>query len=87
MGSGKSWITTTLSKRVERSPYYVHCEFISCSKWRGKKPETMEKELRVILEACVRLQPALLVLDDLDVIAPVGLSQQENLQEQFLHFK
>lgn len=72
---------------VEGPPYHVYCEIVSCSKWRGKKPETMEKDLKTLLEKAGSMQPSLVILDDLDVITPVGMSQQENLQEQFLHFK
>ncbi len=47
----------------------------------------MEKELKTLLENAASLQPSLVFLDDLDVITPMGMTQQENIPEQFLHFK
>lgn len=85
-GSGKSFLVNAISTCLSQKPYYIHCEYVSCAKLRGKKPESVEKILSKSLHLLEERQPSILVLDDFDVLAAAPKAEQSP-QEEFLHYK
>ncbi|CAG7712987.1 unnamed protein product [Allacma fusca] len=86
-GSGKTFFACSLAKSLTSVPYFVHMEIISCAKFRSKKSETVQKELEAIFQNAVTLCPAVIILDDLDVLCPANKSEQQNIQEEFFHYR
>lgn len=72
---------------LETFPFYLHWDIISCAKLRGKKPETMAKDINSIFLKAVRLAPSVIIMDDLDILTPADKTEVENMQADFLNFQ
>lgn len=51
------------------APHHCYIEVFSCSKNKGRKPESIQRDLRHIFSQCMRFSPSILVLDNLDILA------------------
>lgn len=74
-GIGKSYLARALLRKLATSsenPAYVR--WISCSSFKGKKPETIKKMLQGIVWELEWRQPSALLLDDFDHLVCAGNS-------------
>ncbi|XP_070173404.1 peroxisomal ATPase PEX1-like [Littorina saxatilis] len=69
-GSGKSCLAAALCNTVSRSPTLAHTFIVDCKPLRGKRVETIQSLLEAAFDEAAWRQPAVICLDDLDVIAP-----------------
>ena len=68
-GSGKSYLLRALAVRM-RTKAYAFTSVLSCTDLSSLRQEALKERLREWLNAGVRNQPALLLIDDLDTLAP-----------------
>ncbi|XP_042880852.1 peroxisome biogenesis factor 1-like [Penaeus japonicus] len=77
-GSGKTSLVETLIKDLSTSTHCIHCDIVSFKQLKGKKMETIEKKLQLLLREAIFRRPSLVVLEDLDYLVPVDGTDQES---------
>uniref|UniRef100_A0A182SN61 ATPase AAA-type core domain-containing protein n=1 Tax=Anopheles maculatus TaxID=74869 RepID=A0A182SN61_9DIPT len=55
-------------KRLAESPFYCFATTFDCAKHKGRKPDSIQKDLRHALYLCMFHSPAVLFMDGLDVL-------------------
>lgn len=56
-------------KRLAEVPFYCFSTTFDCAKHKGRKPDSIQKDLRHALYLCMFHSPAVLFMDGLDVLA------------------
>ncbi|XP_037797346.1 peroxisome biogenesis protein 1-like [Penaeus monodon] len=77
-GSGKTSLVETLIEDLSVSTYHIYCDVVSFKQLKGKKMETMEKKLQLILREAIFRRPSLVVLEDLDYLVPLEGTDQDS---------
>ncbi|XP_046387023.1 peroxisome biogenesis factor 1-like [Ischnura elegans] len=80
-GSGRSTLAREMGSQLSGAPHFVHLSTISCRGLVGKRPDVCGKILKESVEECIACQPSILLLDDLDCLAPRVKSSEENTPE------
>lgn len=76
--SGKTTLINKILKKLQEKPYYTYVHNFSCIKYKGRKPDSIQKDLRVALNQCLLHYPAVLVMDTLDYLTQAEDEQQAN---------
>ncbi|XP_021704572.1 peroxisome biogenesis factor 1 [Aedes aegypti] len=66
--SGKRTIVQTVLRRLAEAPYHCFTTTFQCSKHKGRKPDSILKDLRHAFYMCMFHSPAVLYLEGLDVL-------------------
>lgn len=66
--AGKSVFCNRVVEELGKHPYCAFVEVFSCSRAKGRKPESLMKDLRLFFVSCMAHSPAVLVLENLDVL-------------------
>uniref|UniRef100_A0A1B0D0U3 Peroxisomal ATPase PEX1 n=1 Tax=Phlebotomus papatasi TaxID=29031 RepID=A0A1B0D0U3_PHLPP len=66
--SGKSRICEEILERLSKAPYHCYFDIFFCSRNKGRKPESIHRDLRLIFTTCLTQSPSILLLDNLDVL-------------------
>ncbi|EAT48041.1 AAEL000895-PA [Aedes aegypti] len=66
--SGKRTIVQTVLRRLAEAPYHCFTTTFQCSKHKGRKPDSIQKDLRHAFYMCMFHSPAVLYLEGLDVL-------------------
>lgn len=77
-GSGKTSLVETLIEDLSGSTYHIYCDVVSFKQLKGKKMETIEKKLQLLLREAIFRRPSLVVLEDLDYLVPLEGTDQES---------
>lgn len=67
--SGKSMICKNILDKLAQKPFYCHSDVFYCSKNKGRKPESILRDLRTMFNTCITCAPAILILDSLDILS------------------
>ncbi|XP_076453635.1 peroxisomal ATPase PEX1-like isoform X2 [Babylonia areolata] len=84
-GSGKTCLAAALSHAVSKFPTLAHTFTVDCKPLRGKRVETLQSLLEAAFDEATWRQPAVIVLDDLDVIAPAPDSPASEMSGEALY--
>eukprot|EP00727_Mastigamoeba_balamuthi_P014554 m51a1_g9723 hypothetical protein (643) ;mRNA; f:1479227-1481523 len=76
-GVGKTSFATQLAERFARAPLFCHSSALSCSRISGHKPDAIREDIRAVLWEAARNAPAVVLLDDLDAVAPAPSGSPE----------
>jgi len=68
-GTGKSVLVERILDQLSGKPDYCYFEFFYGSRSKGRKTESIQKDLRNIFTSCLQHAPAIVVLENLDVLA------------------
>ncbi|KAH8364064.1 hypothetical protein KR084_002080 [Drosophila pseudotakahashii] len=68
-GTGKTVLVERILDQLSGKPDYCHFEFFYGSRSKGRKTESIQKDLRNIFTSCLQHAPAIVVLENLDVLA------------------
>lgn len=66
--AGKSVFCNRIVEELGKHPLCCFVEVFSCSRAKGRKPESVMKDLRLFFVSCMAHSPAVLVLENLDVL-------------------
>ncbi|XP_054282116.1 peroxisomal ATPase PEX1 [Macrosteles quadrilineatus] len=80
-GSGKSRLAEAIHSSVCGEPYHVFVSVLDCKPLKGKKPESIAKIVAEQVEECLYHEPAVLVMEDLHIIASAPTNNSEPSQE------
>ncbi|XP_065075687.1 peroxisomal ATPase PEX1 [Ochlerotatus camptorhynchus] len=83
--SGKKTICQTVLSRLGEAPYHCFTTTFHCSKHKGRKPDSIQKDLRHAFYMCMFHSPAVLYLEGLDVLT--HNSGDQNTQDAEYHNK
>ncbi|XP_065178555.1 peroxisomal ATPase PEX1-like [Sycon ciliatum] len=78
---GRTALAEALAHYARESPALAHVEVIECLHWKGKRGDAIENKLHNVLLQCVQCQPSILLLDDVDMIAPSAASLPDDRQD------
>ncbi|EAA05513.4 AGAP010924-PA [Anopheles gambiae str. PEST] len=67
--SGRKTVCDNILKRLAEVPFYCFSTTFDCAKHKGRKPDSIQKDLRHALYLCMFHSPAVLFMDGLDVLA------------------
>ncbi|KAH1014300.1 hypothetical protein HUJ04_003156 [Dendroctonus ponderosae] len=70
-GTGKSSVMENISRTLNSYPYFIKTERVYCKNIKGKTLESLHKFFTDLLSNLILSQPALLILDDLQVLCEV----------------
>ncbi|MCL4135834.1 UNVERIFIED_CONTAM: hypothetical protein GTU68_054169, partial [Idotea baltica] len=76
-GSGKTTVMENVVRKLSASPYFIHCEVIHLKLLKGKRVDSVKKELLTSIRKALDYQPSLIVLDDLDFLAPSEIQEEK----------
>ncbi|XP_037933661.1 peroxisome biogenesis factor 1 [Teleopsis dalmanni] len=68
-GTGKTILVERILDELIRKPYYCFFDIFYCSRSKGRKPESIQKDLRSMFTTCLQNAPSIVVLENLDVLA------------------
>lgn len=66
--AGKSIFCNRVVEELGKQPFCCFVEVFSCSRAKGRKPESLMKDLRLFFVSCMAHSPAVLVLENIDVL-------------------
>ncbi|XP_053659092.1 peroxisomal ATPase PEX1 [Anopheles marshallii] len=66
--SGRKTVCEDILKRLAEAPFYCFSTTFDCAKHKGRKPDSIQKDLRHALYLCMFHSPAVLFMDGLDVL-------------------
>uniref|UniRef100_A0AAG5DQQ9 Peroxisomal ATPase PEX1 n=1 Tax=Anopheles atroparvus TaxID=41427 RepID=A0AAG5DQQ9_ANOAO len=66
--SGRRTVCQNIQKRLAEAPYYCFSTVFDCAKHKGRKPDSIQKDLRHALYLCMFHSPAVIFMDGLDVL-------------------
>ncbi|KFB47265.1 hypothetical protein ZHAS_00015292 [Anopheles sinensis] len=66
--SGRKTICQNILKRLGEAPYYCFSTVFDCAKHKGRKPDSIQKDLRHALYLCMFHSPAVIFMEGLDVL-------------------
>ncbi|CAI4228250.1 unnamed protein product [Auanema sp. JU1783] len=78
-GCGKTYIVSRVARKLAKSSQCVFSHYIDCCAWKGKQSDTIEKSLISEMKRLEKMQPALLVLDNLDFFQVTGEDEHRQL--------
>lgn len=67
--SGKSVITAKILHTLSADNVHCYFDIFYCSRNKGRKPDSIQRDLRQIFVNCVNYNPSIVVLDNLDILA------------------
>ncbi|XP_058464008.1 peroxisomal ATPase PEX1 [Malaya genurostris] len=83
--SGKKALCREIMHQLAQAPFHCFFTTFNCSKHKGRKPDTIQKDLRHLFYLCQFHSPALMYLEGLDILAyQVG---DQNTQDAEYHNK
>ncbi|XP_017090085.2 peroxisomal ATPase PEX1 isoform X1 [Drosophila bipectinata] len=68
-GTGKSVLVERILDQLSHKPDYCYFDIFYGSRSKGRKTESIQKDLRNIFTSCLQHAPAIVVLENLDVLA------------------
>lgn len=68
-GTGKTVLVERILDQLSRKPDYCYFDIFYGSRSKGRKTESIQKDLRNIFTSCLQHAPAIVVLENLDVLA------------------
>ncbi|XP_035787338.1 peroxisome biogenesis factor 1-like [Anopheles albimanus] len=66
--SGRKTVCQNILKSLAEAPFYCFSSVFDCAKHKGRKPDSIQKDLRQALYMCMFHSPAVLFMDGLDVL-------------------
>lgn len=81
--SGKTTIVNEILKKLSEKPYYAYVHKFSCVKNKGRKPESIQRDLRQALNKCLLHYPAVLVMDTMDYLTQAEGEQPSQDSDYF----
>ncbi|KAL8595931.1 hypothetical protein ACOMHN_018243 [Nucella lapillus] len=84
-GSGKTCLAAALANAVSKYPTLAYTFTVDCKPLRGKRVETLQSLLEAAFDEAAWRQPAVILLDDLDVIAPAPDSPANEMSGEALY--
>lgn len=66
--AGKSVLCNRVVEELGKHPFCAFVEVFSCSRAKGRKPESLMKDLRLFFVSCMAHSPSVLVLENIDVL-------------------
>ncbi|KAH8388945.1 hypothetical protein KR215_008244 [Drosophila sulfurigaster] len=82
-GTGKTVLVERILEQLSRQPDYCYFDIFYCSRSKGRKTESIQKDLRNIFTSCLQHAPAIVVLENLDVLAHSAGEQSSQDGEYF----
>ncbi|XP_034480754.1 peroxisome biogenesis factor 1 [Drosophila innubila] len=82
-GTGKTVLVERILEQLSRQPDYCYFDIFYCSRSKGRKTESIQKDLRNIFTSCLQHAPAIVVLENLDVLAHAAGEQTSQDGEYF----
>lgn len=82
-GTGKTVLVERILDQLSRQPDYCYFDIFYCSRSKGRKTESIQKDLRNIFTSCLQHAPAIVVLENLDVLAHAAGEQSSQDGEYF----
>ncbi|EDX10414.1 peroxisome biogenesis protein 1 [Drosophila simulans] len=82
-GTGKTVLVERILDQLSRKPDYCYFEFFHGSRSKGRKTESIQKDLRNIFTSCLQHAPAIVVLENLDVLAHAAGEQSSQDGEYY----
>lgn len=70
--SGKSVLCEKIVESLLKKPHCCYFDVFYCGRAKGRKPESLSKDLRQFFVSCAAHSPAVLLLENLDVLAKQG---------------
>ncbi|XP_030372495.1 peroxisome biogenesis factor 1 [Scaptodrosophila lebanonensis] len=83
VGTGKTVLVERILDQLSRKPDYCYFDIFYCSRSKGRKTESIQKDLRTIFTNCLLHAPAIVVLENLDVLAHAATEQASQDGEYF----
>ncbi|XP_018794130.1 PREDICTED: peroxisome biogenesis factor 1 [Bactrocera latifrons] len=68
-GTGKTVVVERILDELVKKPYFCFFDIFYCSRSKGRKAESIQKDLRSIFTTCLQNAPSIVVLENLDVLA------------------
>ncbi|XP_059608870.1 peroxisomal ATPase PEX1 [Phlebotomus argentipes] len=65
---GKSRICEEILEELSKAPFHCYYDIFFCARNKGRKPESIHRDLRLIFSTCLTHSPSILLLDNLDVL-------------------
>ncbi|XP_071084749.1 peroxisomal ATPase PEX1-like [Haliotis cracherodii] len=84
-GSGKTSFGKALCRQLAELPVMAQTAVIDCKPLRGKRVENMQKVLENLFDEAAWRQPAVIFLDDLDVIAGAASGPEAEMSGEALY--
>uniref|UniRef100_A0A182NDC1 Peroxisomal ATPase PEX1 n=1 Tax=Anopheles dirus TaxID=7168 RepID=A0A182NDC1_9DIPT len=66
--SGRKTVCVNILKQLAEPPFYCFSTTFDCAKHKGRKPDSIQKDLRHALYLCMFHSPAVIFMDGLDVL-------------------
>ncbi|XP_058979984.1 uncharacterized protein LOC131803073 isoform X1 [Musca domestica] len=82
-GAGKTVLVERILNELVRKPYFCHFEIFNCTRSKGRKAESVQKDLRTVFTTCIQKAPSIVVLENLDVLAHASGDQATQDNEYF----
>ncbi|EDV96607.1 GH15109 [Drosophila grimshawi] len=82
-GTGKTVLVERILEQLASQPDYCYFDIFYCSRSKGRKTESIQKDLRNIFTTCLLHAPAIVVLENLDVLAHAAGEQSSQDGEYF----
>ncbi|XP_055534702.1 peroxisomal ATPase PEX1 [Wyeomyia smithii] len=83
--SGKKSLCQAVLNRLAEAPFYCFTTTFNCSKHKGRKPDSIQKDLRHSFYLCMFHSPAVIYLEGLDVLT--HHAGEQNTQDAEYHNK
>ncbi|KAL1457668.1 hypothetical protein WDU94_007873 [Cyamophila willieti] len=71
-GCGKTTLCKAIQEQLYNSPGSIYCQVIDCKSMKNKIPNVIEKSLRDILSKASYMEPACVILDEVDVLCSIN---------------
>ncbi|XP_067643574.1 peroxisomal ATPase PEX1 [Eurosta solidaginis] len=68
-GAGKTVLVERVLDELTKKPFCCFFDIFYCSRSKGRKAESIQKDLRTIFTTCLQNAPSIVVLENLDVLA------------------
>ncbi|XP_013116715.1 uncharacterized protein LOC106094086 isoform X2 [Stomoxys calcitrans] len=82
-GTGKTVVVERILDELIRKPYFCYFDIFYCTRSKGRKAESVQKDLRTVFTTCLQNAPSILVLENLDVLAHASTDQAAQDSEYF----
>ncbi|XP_002134929.3 peroxisome biogenesis factor 1 isoform X1 [Drosophila pseudoobscura] len=82
-GTGKTVLVERILDQLSRKPDYCYFDIFYGSRSKGRKTESIQKDLRNIFTSCLQHAPAIVVLENLDVLAHAAGEQSSQDGEYY----
>ncbi|XP_075164202.1 peroxisomal biogenesis factor 1 isoform X2 [Haematobia irritans] len=82
-GTGKTVLVERILDELIRKPYFCYFDIFYCTRSKGRKAESVQKDLRTMFTTCLQNAPSIVVLENLDVLAHASTDQAAQDSEYF----